>query len=128
MQTEDHFTIVDMQKFISSIYQWMTFNSDLKFIRNSINHCSSEEYIQSRHELNIAEQEIRVALNQLTQSVERLNFCYQVTKHSIRREREEVKAEQKERRARVEEESKIQKEKKRLERLEKLEKSHEEYI
>jgi hypothetical protein len=82
-----NFTIEDIRKFISSIYQWLTTNADFDFIKMSIDDCSSEECVQHRYQLEIVLRKTRVLLNQLAESIDEMDVCIRQLKLSIEKER-----------------------------------------
>jgi hypothetical protein len=81
------FTIDDARKFISNIYGWMTVNTDFTFISNSVNDCSSDEYVNLRYQLENLKTRTRVILNSLSDSIEESDLCIQQLKLTIERER-----------------------------------------
>lgn len=82
-----NFTIEDIRKFISSIYQWMTSNTDFTFISNAINDCSSAKCVQLRTELEEFLRKTRGLLNQLAESIDETDVCIRQLKLSIEKER-----------------------------------------
>jgi hypothetical protein len=82
------FTIDDIRKFVSNIYQWMTTNADLDFIKMSIDDCYSDAFSQRRIQLGSALQKTRTLLTKLSESIDEMEGCIIELKISIERERQ----------------------------------------